>query len=113
MALAPVAAVSARELGRRVSLAGVAAVLAVLAAVGALADLHTGSRAPRAVLAVDRSASIDTAMRRVESRWIGRPRPTRFTGFSSEARILRSRMGSHPHRSPLREGAGVDIEWQL
>lgn len=85
---------SARELGRRVSLAGVAAVLAVLAAVGALADLHTGSRAPRAVLAVDRSASIDTAMRRVESRWIGRAdpdgcvAPCRIVGFGARAEAL-------------------------
>ena len=94
LALAPVAAVSARELGRRVTVAGVAAVLAALAAVGALADLHTGSRAPRAVLAVDRSASIDAAMRRVESRWIGRAdpdgcvAPCRIVGFGARAEAL-------------------------
>lgn len=85
---------SVRELGRRVTVAGVAAVLAALAAVGALADLHTGSRAPRTAVAVDRSASIDSAMRRVESRWIGRAvpdgcvAPCRIVGFGARAEAL-------------------------
>jgi uncharacterized membrane protein len=75
LALAEVADVNARDLGRRISLAGVAAVLGVLAAVAALSDPHTGSRAERAVIAVDRSASVDAAMRSVEGGWIGRATP--------------------------------------
>ena len=59
------------------------------------------------------AAALLVSLRRIESRWIGRPHPTRFAGFTSEARILRSRAGSRPHRDSLRDGAGVDIEWQL
>jgi len=68
-------------------------------------------RVPRSL--AGSAAALLVSMRRVESRWIGRPHPTRFAGFTSEARILRSRTRSHPHRNPLREGAGVDIEWRL
>ena len=84
----------AGELRRRVSIAGIAAVLATLAAVAALADVQTGSRAQRAVLAVDRSASIDAAMRTVEGRWIGRSTPDgcvvpcRVVAFGARAQTL-------------------------
>ena len=68
-------------------------------------------RVPRAL--AGSAAALLVSLRRIESRWIGQPHPTRFAGFTSEARILRSRPGSHPHRHLLREGAGVAIEWQL
>jgi uncharacterized membrane protein len=77
-----------------VSLAGATAVVAALAAVGAAADVHTGSHAPRAVLAVDRSASVDAAMQGVESRWIagansgGCVQPCRVVGFGARAEAL-------------------------
>lgn len=94
LALAAVADVNVRQIRRRVDLAGVAAVLGVLAAAGALADLHTGSRPPRAVLAVDRSASVDARMRDVEARWIeqanpsGCVQPCRIVGFAARAHSL-------------------------
>ena len=94
LALAQVADVNARDLGRRISLAGVAAVLGALAAVAALSDPHTGSRAERAVIAVDRSASVDAAMRSVEGRWIGRATPDgcvvpcRIVSFGARADAL-------------------------
>ncbi len=94
LATAAVADVTASHLRRRVSLAGTAAVLSALAAVGALADLHTGSRAPRAVLAVDRSASVDAHMRAIEARWIDRANPSgcvqpcRIVGFAARAGAL-------------------------
>ena len=94
LALAAVAAVNAPDLRRRLSVAGVTAVLAALAAVAALGDLHTGSRAQRAVLAVDRSASVDAAMRAVERHWIGRANsggcvmPCRIVGFGAHAEAL-------------------------
>ena len=94
LATAAVADVTASHLRRRVSFAGTAAVLSALAAVGALADLHTGSRAPRAVLAVDRSASVDAHMRAIEARWIDRANPNgcvqpcRIVGFAARAGAL-------------------------
>jgi Ca-activated chloride channel family protein len=75
LALAAVAHVNARRFLRHVSIAGVAGVLGALAAVAALTDVHTGAHARRAVLAVDRSASIDSAMSGVEGRWISRANP--------------------------------------
>ena len=92
--MAAVADVNVRHLLRRVNLAGVAAVLGVLAAAGALADLHAGSRATRAVLAVDRSASVDARMRDVQARWIeqadpdGCVQPCRIVGFAARAHSL-------------------------
>jgi Ca-activated chloride channel family protein len=92
--MAAVADVNIQTLWRRFSLAGVAAVLGALAAVGALADLHTGSHAARAVLAVDRSASVDARMRGVEARWINRANPNgcvqpcRIVGFAARAHAL-------------------------
>lgn len=68
-------------------------------------------RTPRSL--AGSAASLLVSLRRVDPRWIGQPHPTRFSGFASEARIVRSRAGSLPHRNPLREGAGVAIEWQL
>ena len=53
------------------------------------------------------AAALVVSMRRLESRWIGLPRPTRFVGLASEARVLRSRSRSQ------REGEGVEIEWRL
>ena len=94
LALAAVAAVNAPDLRSRLSVAGVTAVLAALAAVAALGDLHTGSRAQRAVLAVDRSASVDAAMRDVEGHWIGRANsggcviPCRIVGFGARAEAM-------------------------
>jgi len=38
------------------------------------------------------AASLAVSVRRLESGWIGRPYPTRLTGFTSEALILRSRV---------------------
>ena len=58
------------------------------------------------------AAALLVSLRRIESRWIGRVHPTRFAGFTSEARILRSR-SRFPSEHLLREGAGVAIEWQL
>ena len=53
------------------------------------------------------AAALVVSMRRLESRWIGLPRSTRFVGFASEARVLRSRSRSQ------REGEGIEIEWRL
>jgi hypothetical protein len=61
------------------------------------------------------AATLAVSLRRLEPRWIGGPHPTRLAGFSSEARILRSRPRSHPHATPLpaREGERVEIQWQM
>src|SRR5215472_940357 len=64
-------------------------------------------RVPRSL--AGSAAALLVSLRRIESRWIGGVHPTRFAGLTSEARILRSRLGSHP-RHLLREGAGVAIE---
>jgi Ca-activated chloride channel family protein len=94
LAIAAVADVNPQELWRRVSLAGVAAVLGALAAVGALADLHSGSHATRAMLAVDRSASVDAGMRQIQARWINRANPNgcvqpcRVVAFAARALAL-------------------------
>src|SRR5262245_21900434 len=55
------------------------------------------------------AAALVVSMRRREARWIGVPRPTRFTGLVSEVQILRARAGSRP----AREGQCVEIEWCL
>jgi len=61
------------------------------------------------------AAALAVSMRRLESRWIGLPHPTRLAGLTTEARVLRSRPRSHPHPDPLppRGEEGVEIEWQL
>ncbi len=61
------------------------------------------------------AAVLAVSLRRLQSRWIGLPHPTRLAGLSSEARVLRSRARSHPHLTPLplREGEGVEIRWRL
>jgi hypothetical protein len=51
------------------------------------------------------AAALAVSMRRVESRWMGTPLPTRFAGVVSEARVLRS-------RARLDRPAEV-IEWEL
>jgi hypothetical protein len=61
------------------------------------------------------AAALAVSLRRIESRWIGRPSPTRFAGLASEIRVRRSRASSRPYASalPPREGEGIDIEWRL
>jgi hypothetical protein len=51
------------------------------------------------------AAALVVSLRRIESRWIGLPRATRFAGLISEARISRSRF------SP--SGGCWLIEWRL
>jgi RecA DNA recombination protein len=46
-------------------------------------------RAPRPM--VGSAAGLAVSLRRLESHWIGAPRPTRFSGLSSEVRVLRCR----------------------
>ena len=53
-------------------------------------------------------ATLVVSMRRVGSRWIGLPQPTRLAGLATEARILRSR--AHPSSSTR---GGWLIEWRL
>ena len=66
-------------------------------------------RAPRPL--AGSAAALLVSLRRIESRWIGRPYPTRFAGLASEVRICRSRA---PSRAlPPREGEEIDIEWLL
>jgi hypothetical protein len=54
------------------------------------------------------AAALAVSMRRVGSRWIGLPQPTRLAGLATEARILRSRV--HPSSSTR---GGWLIEWRL
>ena len=54
------------------------------------------------------AAALAVSLRRLESRWIGLPHPTRLAGLSSEARILRSR--AQP--SALTSESLV-IEWRM
>ncbi len=72
-----------------------------------------GSSAILVLRAPDRlagsSAALVVSLRRLESRWIGLPRPTRLAGFASEARILRSRISP---ASSARQSAWL-IEWRL
>lgn len=56
------------------------------------------------------AASLVVSVRRTEARWMGLPRPTRFTGFTSEVRVLRDRARSH---SSPREGERIEVQWQL
>jgi len=51
------------------------------------------------------AAALVVSLRRLGSRWTGRPRPTRLAGLVSEARVLRSRS------APPREA--WSIEWRL
>ncbi|HYB43510.1 MAG TPA: hypothetical protein VEL75_17150 [Candidatus Methylomirabilis sp.] len=55
------------------------------------------------------AAALVVSTGRVESRWIGRPHPTRLAGLTSEARILRSR--AHPAPSSTRQS--WLIPWRL
>jgi hypothetical protein len=55
-------------------------------------------------------ATLVVSLHRIESRWIGLPRPTRLAGFTSEVRILRSRIASAP---AARAESAWRIEWRL
>jgi hypothetical protein len=59
------------------------------------------------------AAALVVAVRRVATRWVGRPRSTRLASLVSEVRIVRSR--SRPVRSPAAAHAdgGWLIEWRL
>jgi len=67
-------------------------------------------RVPRSL--AGSAAALLVSLDRAESRWIGHARPTRFAGLVCQAKILRSRAGSHAYGNRL-EGTGVDIEWRL
>ncbi len=56
------------------------------------------------------AAALVVSVRRIEARWMGLPRPTRFTGLTSEVHVLRDRTRSH---FPPGEGARIEVEWQL
>jgi RecA DNA recombination protein len=55
------------------------------------------------------AAALVVSARRLETRWMGALQPTRFAALSSEFRLLRARISSHPHPNPLppREGEGT------
>jgi hypothetical protein len=58
------------------------------------------------------AAALVISLRRVHSRWMGSPSPTRFAGLVSEARILRSRLRSSAIREEG-EGSRWLIDWAL
>ncbi|HEY1478878.1 MAG TPA: VWA domain-containing protein [Gaiellales bacterium] len=98
----------------RGSLAAGAAAIAAIALLVAVANPRIGSHPRRTVLALDRSASIDSAMRTTEARWqralAGRPDacsdPCRAIGFSSTATAL-------PIAAAGRTGGATDLEQGL
>jgi len=65
-------------------------------------------RAPRPL--AGNAAAMVVSVRRLESGWIGVPRPTRFTGLTSEVRVLRDRARSHARP---REGDLIEAGWRL
>jgi hypothetical protein len=65
-------------------------------------------RAPRPL--AGSAAALVVSVRRLGAGWMGSPRPTRFTGVTSEIRVLRDRTRAHP--CP-REGEGMEVEWLL
>ena len=64
-------------------------------------------RAPRSI--AGGAAALVVSMRRIEARWIGMPRPSRFEGLVSEAEVLRARL---PRPGAPREGERVQVQWQ-
>ena len=54
------------------------------------------------------AASLVVSARRIEPRWIGRPRPTRLAGLAAELRIVRSR--AHPAPGATESWS---VQWQL
>jgi hypothetical protein len=56
------------------------------------------------------TAALVVSVRRLGAGWMGSPRPTRFTGLTSEIRVLRDR--TRAPASP-REGEGMEVQWQL
>ena len=65
-------------------------------------------RAPRPV--AGSAAAMVVSVRRAHAGWMGLPRPTRFTGLTSEVCVLRDRV-----RSPARprEGERIQARWRL
>ena len=93
--------------------------LGALAALAALVDPHTGARAPRVVLALDRSASIDPSMRATEARWLAAvrahsgscPAPCGVVSFAGTANLIPASAGELAVRAGLRPGAtATDLE---
>ena len=106
-------------MANRSRIAGALVVAAALSAIAALADPHVGSRAPRAVLALDRSASIDPSMRASEARWLdaiaahpaGCTTPCRIVTFARGADVLPVSAQALAARTRLEPGAvATDLE---
>jgi Ca-activated chloride channel family protein len=105
---------------RRVRLAQAAAALAALATALAIVDPHVGSAGTRAVLALDRSPSIDTTMRKVETRWLAAitpgscVEPCRVVTFAARAQTVPANAGELAVEALLPPGAGAtDLEGGL
>jgi hypothetical protein len=56
------------------------------------------------------AAALVVSVRRLGAGWMGSPRATRFTGVTSEIRVLRDRTRA---AAGPREGEALEVQWQL